>query len=573
MCGIVGSIGRNDTIEVLINGLESLEYRGYDSCGIAYLTDKVNVIKSVGRVSSLNEKVDKSIISNIGIGHTRWATNGIVNLENAHPHQAGLITLVHNGIIENASKLKEEYPYEYKSDTDTEVIAHILDTLYKESNNMLESINKLMNIIEGSYALVIINKDEPNNLYCVKNKSPLLIGLGDNFNIVGSDISPIKKYTNKYIVLDDREVSLVTSNKVDVYKDNVKVIKETLILENNNVKEEDLKYDHFMLKEIMEIPRVFKNTIDSFKLDLDLSKYDSIEIIGCGSAYHVGVLSSYLFNEYGIKAYPYMASEYRYMDNLHVGNPLTIFISQSGETADTIAALEKCIDSGLDTLAIVNVETSTIARMSKYVIITKAEQEVAVATTKAFICQLGIMLMILYKFTNHSTEDINNLDKALIEVLKEKEIIKDIAESIYKNEDIYFIGRNIDYAICLEGSLKLKEVSYIHSEAYPSGELKHGPIALIEKDTPVISIITNELISSKTLSNVDECLARGAKSIIFTNLDIVSNSTIIKVPAVANELEPIIVTVYLELLAYYIALFRGCDIDKPRNLAKSVTVE
>ena len=575
MCGIVGSIGKDNTLEVLLNGLKLLEYRGYDSCGIAYLNNnKVDVIKSVGRVCTLDEKVDKSIISKLGIAHTRWATNGVVNLENAHPHKVGVITLVHNGIIENAGSLKEQFSYDYKSDTDTEVLASILNTFYQETHNMLESINKMMNIVEGSYALAIINELEPDKLYAVKNKSPLIIGLGDNYNLIGSDISPILPYTKKYMVLEDKEYAVLTSNKVDVYKDkelvNKNVLESSININSSNTE----KYEHFMLKEIMEIPRVFKNTINSFNLEVDLSKYDSIEVIGCGSAYHIGVLASYLFNSHGFKTYAYAASEYRYMNNLHVGNPLVIFISQSGETADTIAALEKCNNEGLDTLSIVNVESSTIARMSKYVIYTKAEQEVAVATTKAFICQLGVILMILYKYINKDLNEINNLDKVLEGILDNREEMLSIARSIYSSHDIYFIGRNIDYAICLEGSLKLKEVSYIHSEAYASGELKHGPIALIEEGTPVISVITNKVICNKTLSNVEECLARGANSIIFTNLDVdTNNSKVIRVPNVSNELETIIITVYLELLAYYVALLNKCDIDKPRNLAKSVTVE
>ena len=585
MCGITGYIGKkNNAIEVVMNGLESLEYRGYDSAGIAYLkNNKLNIIKEQGKIANLKEKIDFSDKSNLAIGHTRWATHGEPNKINSHPHSQGKFTIVHNGIIENYLELKEELinnGYKFKSSTDTEVACAYIDFLYKKTNDILKSLNEASKIFIGSYALGIICNDDLNNLYALRKTSPLIIGLNDNENYIASDVPAILKYTNKYILLKDFEIAKISDNNVEVFDSKLKKSKKE-ILEFEGTYESSIKdgYSHFMLKEIHEEPKVFKDTIESC-LNLnnlpDFSKYNKIHIVGCGSAYHAGLIGKYLIEEYIHKeVYVEVASEYRYKKVFYDNKTLIIFISQSGETADTLACLRKANEDNIDTLSIVNVVGSSIARESKYIIYTKAGFEIAVATTKAYLSQLTVFIALIIKLTNNNElkKEISTIPKLIEELINTD--YKEIAKKIYKNQNIFFIGRSIDYDLCMEGSLKLKEISYINSVAYQAGELKHGTISLIENNTPVIAIATNKKLLEKTISNIKEVKARKAKVIFLTNEDIKNDfyDYLIKVPKVSELLQPILTIVPLQLLAYEVAKLNGCDIDKPRNLAKSVTVE
>ncbi|MBQ9072803.1 MAG: glutamine--fructose-6-phosphate transaminase (isomerizing) [Bacilli bacterium] len=587
MCGITGYIGKNNNaIKVVMDGLESLEYRGYDSAGIAFIENKnLNIIKEKGKIANLKENINFDIQSNLAIGHTRWATHGEPNKVNSHPHSSGKFTIVHNGIIENYLELKEELlnnGYEFQSSTDTEVAVAYINYLYEKDNNILSVLNKVNDIFRGSYAFGIICLDDLDNLYALRKTSPLIIAKGDNENYIASDVPAILKYTNKYILLDDFEIAKIDEDNITVYDKNLKEINKE-VLEFEGSLESSMKggYDHFMLKEIHEEPTVFKNTIDTyldtdFKNIPDLSKYNKIHIVGCGSAYHAGLIGKYLIEKLAnIPVLVDIASEYRYNKVFYDEKTLVILISQSGETADTLAVLRKVKEDNIDTLSIVNVVGSSIARESKYVMYTKAGCEIAVATTKAYLAQLTTLIILTMYLTNNKEliDEINNMPTLLEEMINID--YKNIALSIYENKDIFFIGRSIDYALCMEGSLKLKEISYINSSAYQAGELKHGTISLVEKDTPVISISTNESLLEKTISNTKEVKSRGAKVIFVTNNDIDGDFYDYKilVPKVSELLQPILTIVPLQILAYEVAKLNGCDIDKPRNLAKSVTVE
>ena len=597
MCGIVGYIGKKNAIEILINGLEKLEYRGYDSAGIAFLTDDIKILKNKGKIKNLKNKVNFDEKSTLGIGHTRWATHGEANEINAHPHQVGKITLVHNGIIENYEEIKKELinkGYTFKTETDSEVGCALLDFLYQKNQNMIKSIEEFKTIVKGSYALGIICSDDKDTLYTVKNASPLIIGVGDNENFIASDVPAILKYTNKYITLDDLEFAKITKDKIECYDKKNKVItKDIKIFSGDAMDIEKNGYEHFMLKEIHEEPSVIKKTFDKYidnnKIDdkiPDLSKYEKITIVACGSAYHAGLIGKNLIENYAnIPVDVEIASEYRYKKHFFNEKELVIVVSQSGETADTLASLKLAKENKIDTLGIINVKESSIARESDIVLYTEAGNEIAVATTKAYSAQVAIFSLISLTIANKN--NLLNKDE-IIEILKEikllpnkieqlinNDIYQKIAEEIYKDDDIFFIGRGIDYAIALEGSLKLKEISYIHSEAYAAGELKHGTISLIDKDTPVIAIITDNSIKDKTISNVKEVKARGAKTILISNENL-DNSCFDKkviIPSIHPLLQPLLTVIPLQLIAYEVAKLRDCDIDKPKNLAKSVTVE
>jgi len=593
MCGIIGYVGKdNQAIKKTISCLEKLEYRGYDSSGIAYISNNnVEIFKEVGRIQNLKNSIDLEKDANIAIAHTRWATHGDANKINAHPHKVGNVTIVHNGIIENYAELKDKLlkeNYEFKSDTDTEVACALINYLFKQEKNSLKTLEKFQKNVRGSYALGIIFDEEPNSLYAIKKDSPLILGIENNNYFIASDVPAILEYTNKYIVINDNEYL-----KID---DNYTIYKDGNIL-NKNIEEFNFEhhtqdkgnFEHFMLKEINEQPIIVDKLLNYYLKDNleklpNLSDYNRIDIIGCGSAYHTSLVAKNLFEEYAnIEVNCHVASEYRYQNNFYSDKSLVIFISQSGETADTLACLRKVKEKNIATLAIVNAEGSSIAREADQVIYTKAGSEIAVATTKAYSAQITILSLLALKasvsknnYADYQSviEDSKNISKYMVEIINNNNC-KDIADKIYIKKDIFFIGRLVDHALALEGSLKLKEISYINSATYPAGELKHGTISLIEKDTPVITIITDEKIKEKTISNVKEVIARGAHSIIFTNQEI-DNEIIqdkINVIKINPFLQPIITIVPLQLLAYYVAKNNNCDIDKPRNLAKSVTVE
>lgn len=583
MCGIVGYIGFREPKDVLVEGLKTLEYRGYDSAGIALKNDtSVQVIKEVGRISSLEEKINKEklIDSHIGIAHTRWATHGGVTEVNAHPHTVGRVTLVHNGIIENAMELKKKLSGEgvlFKTETDTEVLTALIDYYY--DNDPIMAIERAINDVRGSYALAIVFKDQ-DKLFAVRKDLPLIVGYGKDEYFVASDISAIINYTNRYSLLDENEIVTLDFNGISVVKDDKEIKKEVLVTELTAESKEKCGYEHYMLKEIMEEPIVLEKTlkpfIDNFDNIFDVSGYEEIHIVACGSAMYAGMIGKSLLEENSnIRVLCEVASEYRYKKVLYDRKTLVIVISQSGETADTIAAMRKAKENGALTLAIVNVKGSTIARESDRQIFIEAGPEIAVATTKAYILQVAIMALLACRVAGKKdiVNELKKLPRLLKEVIDRRDIYLEIAKKISNREDIFFIGRKIDYAISLEGSLKLKEVSYIHSEAYQAGELKHGTISLIDKGTPVFAIVTEDDIKEKTISNICEVKARGAMIIVVSNEDGFECDYLIKVPRVSEFLQPILVVPCLQLIAYEVAKIRGCDIDKPKNLAKSVTVE
>lgn len=604
MCGIVGYIGKDKCQEVLINGLKELEYRGYDSAGLAYVfNDELIITKKKGKIIELEKVLEKNY-SNLGIGHTRWATHGIPSEINSHPHKSGKITIVHNGIIENYASIKEELIKEgftFKSETDTEVAAALLNNLYSKTNDMLETMKLFEKKVRGAYALGIINDDDFNTLYAIKKASPLIVGIGNNENFIASDVPAILKYTNKYTTLNDGDMAIIKTNSINYYDINGKRIDKKIKTFEKELGDSDKHgYEHFMLKEIHEQPEVIKNTISPFLengiqslLDKmpDFSKYNKIIIVACGSAMHAGLIGKNEIEELAnIPVEVEIASEFRYKKLFIDENSLVIAISQSGETADTLAAVKIAKEMKATTLGIINRVDSTIARNTDYVFYTKAGIEKAVATTKAYSAQIAILSLIALNIairnklindieTNNIIESIKTLPTKIESLLTEEKIkeIKNIANKLYQKEDMYFIGRNVDYALCMEGALKLKEISYIHSEAYAAGELKHGTISLIEEGTPVISVITDEKIAEKTVSNIKEVKSRGANTILVTNeennnnYDCIDNKIII--PTTHKLFEPILAVIPLQILAYEVAKLRGCDIDQPKNLAKSVTVE
>lgn len=581
MCGIIGYVGeKRCSIDVIIDGLKHLEYRGYDSAGIAYVKDNNVVIeREVGRISNL-ESVLKKDTSHIGIGHTRWATHGKPTKENAHPHKVGNITLVHNGIIDNFMELKSTLMsegYTFKSDTDTEVAAAYIDSLYKENNDMIKSLSICVNKFLGSYAFGIINELETDVLYALRKDSPLIIGVGENENFIASDVPSILKYTNKYIDIENDEIVKITKDEVTVYDKNYNIInKEISVFEGDANLVEKNGYETYMLKEIHEEAEVIKKTSES-SIDFDITKYDEIDIVACGSAYHAGLVGKYMIEKLcNIKVNVCIASEYQYDKHFYKGKTLVIAISQSGETADTKKCVNIANDMGVDTLGIVNVKGSSIARICKHVIYTLAGPEIAVATTKAYLAQITTLILLAVK---NSKEKINAEDLQKLPYYIETLINKDytsLANMLYTKDDIYFIGRGIDYALCMEGSLKLKEISYIHSEAYAAGELKHGTISLISEGTPVIVVATSDELYLKTISNAKEAKARGAYVILVTDKEVINEGVydeLISIPKVTEELRPILTIIPLQLISYEVAKLKGNDIDKPKNLAKSVTVE
>ena len=600
MCGIVGAISKNrNVLPILITGLKNLEYRGYDSAGVAYLkNNKINIVKTSGKIIKLESKLNKNDKSNMGIAHTRWATHGKANSINAHPHNVKHVTIVHNGIIENYEEIKEmleKENYSFKSSTDTEVACALLNYYYEKYNDVDNTIKAFMDKVIGSYAILMIIDNDLDNLYVMKKESPLVIGISDKTNIVASDIRAILKYTNKYFILDDFEYARVNANEVVI-----KSVKGDILnkdLHTIDIKDSDNSkghYKHYMLKEIMEQKTTISKTVlpfikeglDSLKTLPDLTKYKEITIVGCGTAYHAGLVAKYLFEEVtNTRCNVYLASEFRYQNNFLSKDTLTIFISQSGETADTIAALKLVKSKGYPTLGIINVEDSTISYLVDTCIYTKAGSEIAVASTKAYTAQVALLsiLALSHGLRNKTIskekvleviDEFNNIEKLITPLLNNKDTYLSIAKTIYKEEDILYIGRGLDYYLSMEGALKLKEISYIHSEAYAAGELKHGTISLIKKNTPVLASATNSYLNPKTISNLKEVLARGANIYLICDDNYKNDTfTIVKIPRASEFIKPILVIIPYQLIAYYTADLKGTDIDKPKNLAKSVTVE
>lgn len=589
MCGIVGYAGKTNVIKNIMTGLKSLEYRGYDSSGIAYLdkNNNIKIYKKVGQIKNLDQILNYEDEASLGISHTRWATHGGVTDTNAHPHNQGKITLVHNGIIENYEELKKELEkegYNFKSSTDSEVAAALIDKLYKENKDMLKTLVILKDKLKGSYAFNIINSDIPNKIYGIRKDVPLIVGVSDHGNMFASDIPAILHVTNKYIVLNNNEIVELEQDNIKYYnsegKEITKEVKEYAGTIDSISKN---GYDHFMLKEINEESEVVKNILNLYTKNnkikdiYNIKKYKNIDIVACGSASFAGQIGKYYIEKYAnIKTDVYYASEYRYQKNFFTKDTLVILISQSGETADTLAALKLAKENGINTLAIVNRRDSSIAREADSVIYTEAGIEVAVATTKAYLAQVLILLLLAFKDNNKETkllEDLKLLPNLITKYINEYDY-SNIASILKDKEHIFYLGRGIDYYLSMEGSLKLKEISYIHSEAFQAGELKHGSISLIDKDFGVVSVVTDKTISDKTISNLKEVSARGAKIITITNIkdNNFADYTIL-VEDYDEILNPLLVIVPMQMLAYNVAKLRDCDIDKPRNLAKSVTVE
>lgn len=608
MCGIVGYIGKKkQAAPILLEGLEKLEYRGYDSAGIAVINNgEINFAKAKGRLRVLSEKTNggKDLIGCAGIGHTRWATHGEPSDINSHPHlsQSGRFAVVHNGIIENYMELKEKLirkGFEFISETDTEVIAHLFEYYYK--GDIMDTMIKVIDRVEGSYALGVLCSDYPDSFIAVRKASPMIIGIGNDENFVASDVTAILKHTRQVCYVEDNEIVVLTADDVKIYNtDKEELEKEIKTIDWDVSAAEKGGYEHFMIKEIEEQPKAIRATISprikNGKIVLDdvsLTKDDiknlrKIFIVACGSAYHVGVVGKYVIEKMcRIPVECVIASEFRYSDPIVSKNDLVIVISQSGETADSLEALKVAKSRGARVLSIVNVVGSAIANASDDVIYTWAGPEIAVATTKAYSTQLTVMyLLSIYMAEKISTitsgqykkylEDLEKLPDLVAKTLENKEQIAYLASKFYNCHSIFFIGRNLDYAVSLEGSLKLKEISYIHSEAYAAGELKHGTISLIEDGTLVVALATVDDLFEKTVSNIKEVTTRGAVVMGLTTEDRsmtgIADYTI-QIPNTNDIFLPSLTVIPLQLFGYYVAANKGCDIDKPRNLAKSVTVE
>ena len=607
MCGIVGFTGTQSAAPILLDGLKKLEYRGYDSAGIAIMDDRrITVCKVTGRIANLCEKTQDGtgIPGMMGIGHTRWATHGAPTEENAHPHLSndGRFAVVHNGIIENYMSLREELirdGYHFESETDTEVIVHLIEMYYK--GNMQKALLKTTNRLQGSYALGVICSEEPGKIYAVREASPLILGVGVGDNYFASDVTALVNHTRNVIYLEDGEFAELSKDTVRVFDCSGQEVskKITRVLWDVQAAEKG-GYEHFMLKEIMEqpgavkatiAPRIRKGKVVIEELGLsaaDIKGIQKIIITACGSAYYAGCAGKYALEKLcHIPVEVVLASELRYSDPLIDEHTLLIVISQSGETADTIAALKECKSRGAKTLAVVNVVGSTVAKLADYTVYTWAGPEIAVATTKGYTTQVAVLYLLAVYFAER-LERLGDKEKSLITALQAlprqiqqafdlNSSIPALAKKYHGSKSLFFIGRNTDYAIALEGALKMKEISYLHAEAYAAGELKHGTIALIEEHQPVIALCCNPSIMEKTLSNIVEVKSRGAEVLALTfrnNQKIVSVADdLLFIPKIDALFSAVVEIVPLQLLAYYVAKENGCDIDKPKNLAKSVTVE
>ena len=604
MCGIVGYIGTKKAVPVLIKGLLSLEYRGYDSSGICVLeNNNLEVVKDKGRVKNLEENPSLNTLNgNIGIAHTRWATHGIPSKENAHPHldNSKTFAVVHNGIIENYTDLRkflENKGYTLISQTDTEVIPNLISYYYYLEKDVLKAVSLTIKDLKGSYAIEVISPLLKDKVIVARKDSPLVIGIGNGENFIASDIPAVLNYTNKFYFLDDLEISVISKDSIEFYDINLtKVEKDIKDIEWDCASSEKNGFEDYMLKEIYEQPTSIMETIGSRlkpnekcyfdDLAINLKDINRIYIVACGTAMHAGIAAKYAFEHFcKIPVEVDMASEFRYRNPLIDKHTLCIFISQSGETADTIAALKLAKSLGSKTLAVVNVIGSSITRVADYTIYTHAGPEIAVASTKAYTAQvvlLNILAVYFAEALGYSSKELEDFKMEILElpdkvkiILEDTSKIQEFAKEVYSQRDMFFIGRNTDYAVSMEASLKLKEISYIHSEAYAAGELKHGPIALIENGVTVIGIATNHNLVEKTISNLEEVITRGANVMIVSNEELpnINSKLNIEVPKCNPMLSPILSVIPLQLFSYYIAKNKGLDVDKPRNLAKSVTVE
>ena len=606
MCGIIGISSNKSVSANIINSLKKLEYRGYDSAGIATLSDGfINEVKSKGRVENLEKNFDlKALSGNIGIGHVRWATHGVPNSINAHPHSSENVSVVHNGIIENSTLLKKHLinqGHKFKSQTDTEVIVHLITENLKTSE-LQEAITKTLKQLHGSFALGVIFKDKPDLIVGARRGSPLAVGYGPNENYLGSDSYALKSMTNKISYLDDGEFCIIKKDEVNFFNENGKKInKKILKLSSNEQNYEKGDFKHFMAKEIEEQPATLKTGIkeyvDSMNNDINIYNFPwkineikSITLIGCGTAYHSCLMAKYWFEELtSLDVNIDIASEFRYRKNRFKSDTLYVFVSQSGETADTYAALDLCNKNMMKTCAVVNVIESSIARDSSFVLPIHCGPEIGVASTKAFLGQILVLYILALKLGSLRNEienkiyqdkikDLKNLPNLIEKTLLIDNDIQAIASTFNEAKGSMFLGRGFSYPIALEGALKLKELSYVHAEGYPAGEMKHGPLALIEEGMPVVVLAPRDNYYKKTISNMQEVIARGAKVLLITNKskdEVVSENIweTIEVESTNDDLLPFLLTIPLQKLAYYSALKKGYDIDKPRNLAKSVTVE
>lgn len=608
MCGIIGYVGNDQqAVEVILDGLSKLEYRGYDSAGLAIVEEgRIFVDKKSGKLSNLKESLKEKVhFANIGIGHTRWATHGVPSDVNSHPHCScdGKVAIVHNGIIENYSTLKSELiekGYKFISDTDSEVIAQLFSYFY--NGDLLETIKKVKDKLKGSYALGIIHEAEPEKIVCTRKESPLIIGIGKNSNFIASDVPAILKYTRDVIFLENDEIAILERKKVRVYDKNLNSIEKSINKIQWDMEQASKNgYPHFMLKEIEEQPEVVNKTLEFYTKEdgkekltdlfekIDFSKVQEIDIIACGTAYYAGLQgANYLKKIANFKSNVEIASEYRYSDPIIDERNVVVFVSQSGETLDTLMALRLAKSKGAKTIAITNVVGSTISREADVVIYTLAGPEISVASTKAYTAQVITFYLLSLEIAlklNRITEDkyknyilkAHSLNGKIKEIFNSKEKIKGIAETIKDKKNGFYIGRGIDEKVAREGSLKMKEITYIHTEAFPAGELKHGTIALIENGTMVVVVATQENMIEKIVSNIKELKARGAYIISITknsykDIREVSDK-VLYISDIDDLLAPVLAVIPAQLFAYYTAVAKGLDVDKPRNLAKSVTVE
>lgn len=600
MCGIVGYNGVLDSKEILLKGLEKLEYRGYDSAGIAVRNEEgITVFKEKGRIADLRKAVDVDVEATIGIGHTRWATHGVPNQLNAHPHQSvsGRYTLVHNGVIENYHLLQKAYlkGIQMQSDTDTEVIVQLVDLFAKEGLSTVEAFRKTLSLLHGSYALALLDQEDPDTIYVAKNKSPLLVGVGEGFNVVASDAMAMLQVTDQYIELRDKEVVLVHRDRVEISTLEGRVVERKPYKAELDASDiEKGTYPHYMLKEMDEQPGVVRKIIQAYSnaegdLTIDdnileaLKEADRLYIIAAGTSYHAGLIGKQYFEKIaGIPVEVHISSEFGYNMPLLSEKPLFIFITQSGETADSRQVLVKIKDLGYPALTVTNVPGSTLSREADYTLLLHAGPEIAVASTKAYVAQVAVLAVTAYVAGKALGKEVDfDLKQELAiaangiqTIVDSKNELEQIAEDYLKiARNAFFIGRNLDFCVSLEGALKLKEISYIQAEGFAGGELKHGTIALIEDGTPVFALATQEQVALNIRGNVKEVVARGAYACIIAMEGLEEEGDRLIIPKVHSLLTPLVSVIPLQLISYYAALHRRCDVDKPRNLAKSVTVE